>query len=161
VSADSHYTVDLKLSPATPSAPPVSSGLPPSSEHDKPSYAPPVVTAAIGGALLVTGVVFVAVAAGKDSNRKDLLKGLDGKNATECGAGNPNADRCKEIADASQSAALFRNLAIGSFVGTAAAGVATYLLWPKAKRTADHGVTVVPSYSAADHSFQLGAVGRF
>lgn len=127
----------------------------------QPNYTPPIVTAVAGGAFLVTGVVLVAVAASKDSKKSDLLDGLAAKNGTECGAGNPTGDKCKEIQDLSKSAATFKSLAIGSFVGAAAAGVLTYFLWPDAKKSDERAITVFPNYSAFEHSFQIGAVGRF
>ncbi len=127
----------------------------------QPNYTPPIVSAVAGGAFLVTGIVLVAVAASKDSKKSELLDGLSARNGTECGAGNPTSDKCNEIQDLSKSAATFKSLAIGSFVGAAAAGVLTYFLWPDAKKSDERAITVLPNYSAFDHSFQIGAVGRF
>jgi len=125
------------------------------------NYAPPIATAVAGGVLLFTGATFVVLAASKDSKRKRLIDDLSAKTGTGCGDGTPSPDKCGEISDLADSAPTFRAVGIGSLIGAAAAGVATYLLWPAARDSKKAALWALPSYSVEDRSFRISATARF
>ena len=134
--AGKEYVVELQLGtqhaeaqPQTPAAAATSPTEAPPAAPYKPNYAPAIVAASVGGAALVTGVVLFIEASHKDSQRKDQLNQLPGSN--RCGAGNPNASACSEIQSLADDARTFRTLSWVGFGTAAAAGVATYFLWPR------------------------------
>jgi hypothetical protein len=148
------YDVALHVPPAPQT--PRSSGSPPRS--DAPSYLPPAISAAIGGAALITGVGLLLAASSKDSSREDLLQRLPGSN--RCGAGNETSAECAEISDLAWDASRFRIGASVAFGTAVAAGVLTYLLWPHPRRD-QAGLLLSPSYSYETRSLDLNAIGRF
>jgi hypothetical protein len=109
---------------------------PPALAH-QPNYAPAVVTASVGGAALVSGVVLLLQSMHKDSQRDDRLDKLPGSN--QCGVQSPNGSECDEIRSLANDTRTFRALSFVGFGAAAAAGVATYFLWPRSHTDAQLG----------------------
>jgi hypothetical protein len=160
VEAGKEYTVQLKLGDEAPKPmpgiAPASSGIeapPPTSDvatSHAPDYAPAIIVGSVGAAALVTSVVLVLEAAHKDSERDDQLAQLSGSN--RCGALSPYVAECNRISSLDSDARTFRTLSFVGFGATAAAGVATYLLWPRTPERAQLGfrAMVLPSTSGLD-----------
>ena len=143
--------------PVTKQSTPASTPDPGASQA--PDYTLPIVVGATGAAALFTGAVMLVVASSKASRREDLLNKLPDSNP--CGTGDSKPAECSEVADLASGAATFRTVAIVSFGTTLAAGVATYILWPKSRDTTSTELIFAPSYSPHRNLFQLGASGRF
>lgn len=125
----------------------------------KPNYVPAIVAASVGSAALVTGVVLFIEASHKDSQRQDQLDQLPGSN--RCGAQNPNASACNEIQSLADDARTFRTLSWVSFGTAAAAGVATYFLWPQRPATRQLGLRAHALPSSGGIDFFAGFNGSF
>ncbi|HKO50302.1 MAG TPA: hypothetical protein VJV79_21375 [Polyangiaceae bacterium] len=146
------YVADLKLSggevkAAGATAQPVAA---PPAALEKPSYVPAIVTTSVGVAALATGVVLLLEASHKDSQRSAQLAALGGANP--CGAGSSNAAACDEISSLDSDARTFRTLSVVGFGAAAAAGVATYFLWPRASSNQQLGMRAMalPSHGGVD-----------
>jgi tetratricopeptide (TPR) repeat protein len=109
------------------------------------SLVPAFVMGGVGAAALIGGAAFIGVAQAKKSTAQTL--------ATQTNHGCPlstasQQGRCKDLESAAASADTFGNAGIGLLVtaGIAAAGVATYLLWPSSHAASVSGrvVRVVP-----------------
>jgi len=87
------YDVSLVLPPPAPAP---SSGRDPGSGHDSPpSYLPATISAAVGGAAVLTGVGLLIAASAKDNRRGDLESSLGGTNS--CGARADVPVECAQI----------------------------------------------------------------
>jgi hypothetical protein len=156
--AGKEYAIELKFGDEAPKpalgAPPVSSGIdaPPTGDRaaNPAGYTPALVTGGIGAAALIAGVVLVFEAAHKDSQRDDQLAQLSGSN--RCGAQSPYTTACDRISSLDSDARTFRTVSFVGFGAAAAAGVATYFLWPRAPEHAQLGIRamVLPSSSGLD-----------
>jgi len=125
----------------------------------KPSYAPALATASVGVAALATGVVLLIEAGHKNSQWHEQLNQLPG--AAQCGAQSPNAATCDEIQSRANDARTFRALSLVAFGATAAAGVATYFLWPRAPSSSQLGVRAMALPSRAGIEIFTGIDGTF
>jgi hypothetical protein len=97
------------------------------------SLAPALVLGSVGGAALVAGVALIGVAESKRSQMASLT--VTTQHA--CVAGNPSPQgACATLASAASNADRLGDIGVASMVvaGVAAAGVATYLLWPAPRR---------------------------
>ncbi|HXS17370.1 MAG TPA: hypothetical protein VN764_09280, partial [Polyangiaceae bacterium] len=152
--AGREYVGELKLSgdgvkaAGAGAAPPIAETPPAAVE--KPSYVPVIVTASVGVAALATGVVLLLEASHKDSQRSELLAGLGGTNP--CGPGSPSTTACEEISSLDRDVRTFRMLSVVGFGAAAAAGVATYFLWPRTASNQPVGVhaMALPSLGGVD-----------
>ena len=109
------------------------------------SLVPAFVIGGVGAVALVGGATFIGLAESKRSQAKTLAD--ETKHACPVAAPSPQG-KCKDLASAASSADTFGNVGIGALVtaGVAAAGVATYMLWPKSRAPAASGgaVRVLP-----------------
>ncbi|MEI9947764.1 MAG: hypothetical protein WDO74_02005 [Pseudomonadota bacterium] len=128
VQAGREYAVTLRLSVAKSPAP----------ESTTPNYTPAIVASGVGAAALVAGVVFLLEANHKGTERDERLAALPGTNP--CGPQNPNAAACSEISSLADARKTFQALSIVGFGMTAAAGAATFFLWPRRPDHAQVGV---------------------
>lgn len=159
------YVVALELvgsesKTVEPDSAPIGASLPPSpAPFYKPNYAPAIVVASVGGAALVTGAVLLIEANRKDTQREERLNQLPGAN--RCGSGNPTPTECSEIQSLADDARTFRSLAWVGFGAAAAAGVATYFLWPRTPDGAQVGLrtAAVPTRTGID--LYAGLSGSF
>ena len=163
--AGKEYVLELQLGTREPKAAPTERAVihppeptPPPVAH-KPDYAPVIVTLSVGGTALVTSLVLLIEANRKDSQREDRLDRLPGSN--RCGAQTPTPSACREIQSLADDAQTFRSLAWVGFGAAAAAGVATYFLWPRRPDSAQLGIraTAVPTRTGVD--FYAGFSGIF
>jgi len=140
VQAGHAYPVALKLGATKAKA----------AERAAPSYIPAVVASSVGAAALIGGVVFLLEANNKGTQRDDLLETLPGTNP--CGPQNPNASTCNEIGSLADEQKTFRTISIVGFGVAAAAGVATYFLWPRTPDRAQLGLRamMLPTRSGLD-----------
>lgn len=113
------------------------------------SLVPAFVIGGVGVAALVGGAAFIGVAQSKKSSAESLAAQTNHacpvSAATQQGA-------CKDLESAASSADTFGNVGIGALVtaGVAAAGLTTYLLWPKQRPArAGQRVWVLP-FAGAD-----------
>ncbi|APR82608.1 Serine/threonine protein kinase [Minicystis rosea] len=148
--------------PPSPTAPPSPSATvpivtpPASTSVVPPAVAPPVAVgpSAVGAVALLGGASFIGIAESKRSQAKALAN--ETNHACPVGAPSPQG-KCKDLASTAKSADTFGNVGIGALVtaGIAAAGVATYMLWPKSRGPAASGqlLRVVPIAST-----ELGGV---
>jgi hypothetical protein len=109
--------------------------------------------------VLVTGVVLFLEASHKDSQRQDHLDQLTGSD--RCGEGNPNASACSEIHSMANDARTFQALGWVSLGAAAAAGIATYFLWPRTPKGAQVGLNVRALPTPSGVNFFSGFVGTF
>jgi hypothetical protein len=154
--AGKEYVAELKLSthetkaavPAAVAPPPI--GEAPPQPVAKPNYAPAIVTASVGGAALITSVVLLLEASHKDSQWHARLDQLPGAN--QCAAQNPNSGACDKIQSLANDARTFRALSFVGFGAAAAAGAATFFLWPRTPAQPQLGVRamVLPSHAGLD-----------
>jgi hypothetical protein len=116
----------------------------------EPNYAPAIVTASVGGAALITSVVLLLEASHKDSQWHARLDQLPGSN--QCAAQNPNSGACDKIQSLANDARTFRALSFVGFGAAAAAGAATFFLWPRTPAQPRLGVRtmVLPSRAGLD-----------
>lgn len=148
--------------PASPASglgtPPPTEEPPPAPRSEPPSYAPPAIAAAVGGVALVTGVVLLVVAGGKDSDREGIVDKLPGTN--RCGNRPERPSECDTAQNLANDARTFRAISYASFALALGAGVATYLLWPTqdSRKSARH---FVPTLATDGAGISLGAMGRF
>jgi hypothetical protein len=163
--AGKEYALELRLSTQETQAPaPAAAEVSPTSDAPptlihKPNYAPAIVAASVGGAALVAGVVLLLEANHKDSQKDDRLDQLPGSN--RCGAQNPNASACSEIQSLADDARTFRTLSWVGFGTAAAAGVATYFLWPRTPASAQVGLRARALPTSAGIDFFAGFDGTF
>lgn len=135
----------LRETAPPPSAPRATATAAPS-PPPKHSPVPGAVLGAVGGAAVVTGIVFVAVASGRLSSTKNLSGSISAAHAScVAGAANFNA-RCAELESMSSSSDTFGRTGTGLLIGggLAAAGALVYFLWP----SSSPATTVTPSASA-------------
>jgi hypothetical protein len=121
-------------------------GAPPTTAPAR-NYTPSIVTASVGGAALIGGVVAFVVSANKRADARNGLNELSGLNPCGDGVDAARAARCNEISEQVDAADTFR---IVGFVGVGAAlaaGAATYVLWPTtgSQRV---GASVMPTVSS-------------
>ena len=163
--AGKEYTAELKLSTheAKSAAPAAAEQRPiveaPPAPTYQPNYTPAIVTASVGGAALVTGVVLLLEASHKDSQRHDRLDQLPGSD--QCAAQTPNAGACDKIQSLANDARTFRTLSFVGFGAAAAAGVATYFLWPLTPTQSQIGVRAMALRSRAGVDVFTGIDGTF
>lgn len=124
------------------------------------SKTPAYVIGGIGVAALGIGASFIAIAESKRSDAKALS--LETNHL--CPVSNPSPQgKCKDLAAAASSGDTFGNVGIVGLVmaGAAAAGVATYLLWPESheEKSSARSVRVLPNASATGGG--LFVVGSF
>ena len=162
--AGKEYVVELQLgsevdakapTPAAAAANPLEA---PAASY-QPNYAPAIVAASVGGAALVAGVVLFIESSHKDSQRQERLHQLPGSN--RCGAQNPNGSACSEIQSLADDAKTFRTLSWVGFGTAAAAGVATYFLWPRPPAAAQLSLRAHALPSARGIDFFAGLGGSF
>lgn len=113
------------------------------------SSIPAVVLGSVGGAALVGGVVLIGLAEAKRSEMASLTVATH----HTCVVGDPSPQgNCAKLASVTSNADRLGDIGVGGMVvaGVAAAGVATYLLWPAPRREARaaHVVRVLPLVSA-------------
>jgi len=165
--AATEQALDLVFPPQTAPSPTPSSGLPPAPEsstpvaprrNPPPSYNAPAIAATSGGVALATGVVFLIVASGKDSDRGSIVDKLPGTNP--CGNRTDRPSACDTAQQMADDARTYRAIGYTSFGVAAAAAVATYFLWPT-EHAEESAARVVPVVSTDGSWFSLGAVGRF
>ena len=114
-------------------------------EEKKRSILPAAVMGGVGGAALVTGSVLLGLAVSKRSN----VMSLAAQTNHSCVVHAPAPQGlCAQLASEAGQADTLGNAGIVAMVvaGAAAAGVATYMLWPTSQRDArtGRGVRVVP-----------------
>ena len=154
--AGKEYVAELKLSThETKAAAPAVAATPavveaPPQPVAKPDYVPAIVTASVGAAALITSVIVLLEASHKDTQWHARLDQLPGSN--QCAAGNPNSVACDEIRSIANDAQTFRALSFVGFGAAAAAGVATFFLWPRTPAQPQLGVRamVLPSRAGLD-----------
>ena len=95
----------------------------------------------------------------KDSQRQDRLNQLPGSN--RCGADNPTPSECGEIQSLADDARTYRSLAWVGVGAAAAAGVATYLLWPRAPESSKVGLRAAAVPTASGVDLYAGFAGIF
>ena len=164
--AGKEYVVELRLTPhdvkpVTTAAASVSASVPapPAASEYHPNYAPAILTASVGGAALITGVVLLIEANHKDSQREDRLNQLPGSN--RCGAQNPTPNECHELQSLADDARTFRSLAWVGLGAAAAAGVATYFLWPRTPANAQVGLRAAALPTPSGVNVYAGFAGIF
>lgn len=111
------------------------------------SKVPAIIMGSVGGVSLVLGASFVGVAESKRSTAKTLAD--ETKHACPVSSPSPQG-KCKDLASAASTADKLGNVGIGALVtaGVAAAGVATYLLWPASRTGSGQAARVLPIASA-------------
>jgi len=164
--AGTEQTVALVF-PARPAASPgPASGLPTlradvQSEtrrpEEAPSYTASALAATVGGGAVASGIVMLVVANGKDADREKLVAQLPDNG---CGQ-SPAPSDCTRVADLSDRAAAYRVVAYASLGVGLAAGIASYLLWPKNGASTARRVILTPTVSGGPSVFTVGASGRF
>ena len=132
------YKVELALPrpAAANSEPQASSHLQPSavtpdSPRQKPSYAPAIVAASVGGVALVGGISFLIVSANKQNAADDRANQLGGDNPCAAGITGDRIAECQKISNLAESSTTFRTLAFVGFGVAAGAGIASFVLWPR------------------------------
>jgi hypothetical protein len=120
------------------------------------SYAPALIAGGIGVATAAVGVGLLIGAGSKGSERDDRLASLPGQNP--CAPGTPYGAECDAIRNLDDDARTFRTVAYISFGVTAAAGVATFLLWPR-QRHSNTALVVLPIIG--DREVAISAHARF
>jgi hypothetical protein len=123
----------------------------------------PIVTGIAAGLAAIAGGALLLVAQSKDHEREELARQLPGTNA--CGAGQSNAAAladCQRVNDLADEWATLRTLSVASFgVAVVAAGVTTYLVWPRASGSSNTRVTLAPVPSPHGVSLHTGLSGSF
>jgi hypothetical protein len=117
-------------------------------ENARRSMTPAIVVGSVGGAALVGGVILIGLAESKKSDLQTLVQ--ETRHSCPIGDTSPKGS-CATLASAASSADTFGNLGIAGLVvgGVAAAGVATYLLWPSSRGDGQTGrvLHVLPTVS--------------
>jgi hypothetical protein len=121
-------------------------GAPPTNAPAR-NYTPAIVTASVGGAALIGGVVAFVVSANQRASARDGLNELSGLNPCGEGVDAAREARCNEISEQADSADTFRVMGFVGLGAALAAGAATYVLWPTSG-SARVGASVVPTVSS-------------
>ncbi len=148
-------TVQLDIPLATTADPPPSLRGPgaiaasaPESRDNSLDYTPTIITASVGGAALVGGIVSIIVAANKQVEADDRLGKLGGDNPCAAGIDATQEPECHDIHQLATSATTLRTVAYIGFGAAAAAGFATFVLWPRS-RPQPASVQASPSVSVS------------
>ncbi|HET9957291.1 MAG TPA: hypothetical protein VFQ61_22490 [Polyangiaceae bacterium] len=111
------------------------------------NFTPAIVTGAVAGAGLISGLVLLVAANKKSEDADSIRESLGGSNP--CGVGTIYDRDCSNLRDLSDDAATLRAVSYASFGAALAAGVVTYVLWPKAKRPPSMGLAMIPGPAVA------------
>jgi hypothetical protein len=121
-------------------------GAPPTNPPAR-NYTPAIVTASVGGAALIGGVVAFVVSANKRAEARDGLNELSGLNPCGDGVDAAREARCNEISEQADAADTLRVMGFVGVGAALAAGAATYVLWPNS--SSDRvGASIVPTVSS-------------